>query len=381
MNPVFAALGPTIFETMSRRAHAVGAINLGQGFPDPDLPHGAPADVIAAAAAALTHGNNQYPPMLGIPELRHAIAGHYNAHQQLGIVPDDAIVTSGATEALAAAILALVSPGDEVVMFAPTYDAYRPLVERAGGIARLVRLTPPDWRITSAALAAVGSVRTRLVVLNSPLNPTGSVASAEELALLADFCVAHDAVAICDEVWEHLVFDSAHVPLMTLPGMRDRCVKIGSAGKIFSLTGWKVGWMIAPPSLATVLARAHQFLTFTTPPHLQAGVAHGLAKGVEWFATMTDGYRRSRDHLVAGLAARGYAVLPSPATWFVTVDLAASGIALDDVAWCDWAIDTIGIAAIPVSAFYGENPVTNVVRLCHAKAPVTLDAALDRLDR
>ena len=366
---------------MSRRAREAGAINLGQGFPDPGLPHGAPDDVIAVAADALVTGSNQYPPMLGLPELRAAIAAHYVTHQTLDLSLDEVIVTSGATEAIAATILALVSPGDEVVMFAPTYDAYRPLVERAGAVARLVRLTPPDWRMTAEALETVGSARTKLVILNAPLNPTGSVASREELALLADFCIAHDAYALCDEVWEHLVFDGVHVPLMTLPGMRARCVKIGSAGKIFSLTGWKVGWLCAAPSLAAVIARAHQFLTFTTPPNLQAGVAHGLGKDAGWFAAMTGGYRGSRDHLVAGLRARGYAVLPSPATWFVTVDLTASGIALDDTAWCDWAIDTIGVAAIPVSAFYDENPVTNVVRLCHAKAPATLDAALARLDR
>ena len=266
MNAVFASLGPTIFETMSRRAREADAINLGQGFPDPGLSHGAPDDVIAVAADALVTGSNQYPPMLGLPELRAAIAAHYVTHQVLDLSLDEVIVTSGATEAIAATILALVSPGDEVLMFAPTYDAYRPLVERAGGVARLVRLTPPDWRITAEALESVGSARTKLVILNAPLNPTGSVASRAELALLADFCIAHDAIAICDEVWEHLVFDGAHVPLMTLPGMRERCLRISSAGKTFNLTGWKVGWMCAAPPLAAVLAKAHQFLTFTTPP-------------------------------------------------------------------------------------------------------------------
>jgi aspartate/methionine/tyrosine aminotransferase len=376
MNPLYTALKPTIFATMSARARANGAINLGQGFPD----DGAPEDVIAAAAAALTGGSNQYPPMHGIPELRAAIAAHYAEHQALDLTPAEVIVTSGATEALAAAILATVSPGDEVVMFQPLYDAYKPLVERAGGVARLVRLEPPHWKITSAALEAAGSARTRAVIVNSPLNPSGAMLDARERKLLADFCVAHDAIAICDEVWEHLVFDGAvHVPLMAEPGMRERTIKIGSAGKIFALTGWKVGWMCAAPAIADVLAKAHQFLTFTTPPNLQAGVAYGLGKDRSYFDDMRARNQRSRDRLIAGLAGHGYTVLPCPATWFVTVDLTASGIAMSDSEWCDWAVDTIGVAGIPVSAFYETDPVTNVIRLCHAKSNATLDAALARL--
>ena len=378
MNPLYAALKPTIFATMSARARAMGAINLGQGFPD----DGAPQDVIDTAATALTCGSSQYPPMWGIPDLRRAIAAHYAEHQQMDLTADEVIVTSGATEALAAAILAVVSPGDEVVMFQPLYDAYKPLVERAGGVARLVRLVPPHWKITAEALEAAGSARTRAVIVNSPLNPSGAMLSAAERKLLADFCIAHDAIAICDEVWEHLTFDgNVHVPLMIEPGMRERTIKIGSAGKIFALTGWKVGWMCATPKIADVLAKAHQFLTFTTPPNLQSGVAYGLGKDRAYFDDMRARNQRSRDRLVGGLAAHGYAMLPCPATWFVTVDLTASGIAMDDVAWCDWAIDTIGVAGIPVSAFYESDPVTNVVRLCHAKTDATLDAALTRLAR
>lgn len=376
MNPLYTALKPTIFATMSARAKATGAINLGQGFPD----DGAPEDVIAVAAAALTNGSNQYPPMLGIPELRTAIASHYADHQKLDLLADEVIVTSGATEALAAAILATVSPGDEVVMFQPLYDAYKPLVERAGGVARLVRLEPPHWRITAEALGAVSSARTRVVIVNTPLNPSGAMLSAGERRLLADFCVAHDAIAICDEVWEHLVFDGAlHVPLMTESGMRDRTIKIGSAGKIFALTGWKVGWMCAAPPIADVLGKAHQFLTFTTPPNLQAGVAFGLGKVRGYFDDMRVRNQRSRDRLMAGLKGCGYAVLPCPATWFVTIDLTASGIAMLDAQWCEWAIENIGVAGIPVSAFYEVDAVTNVVRLCHAKTDATLDAALERL--
>lgn len=378
MNLLYAALKPTIFATMSARARETGAINLGQGFPD----DGAPQDVIDVAADALTAGSNQYPPMWGIPDLRAAIATHYATHQNLDLTPEEVIVTSGATEALAAAILAVVSPGDEVVMFQPLYDAYRPLVERAGGIARLVPLEPPHWTITAAALEAAGSPRTRAIIVNSPLNPSGAMLSAGERRLLCDFCISHDAIAICDEVWEHLTFDgNIHVPLMTEPGMRERTIKIGSAGKIFALTGWKVGWMCATPPIADVLAKAHQFLTFTTPPNLQAGVAYGLGKEPAYFDAMRARNQRSRDKLVTGLTDHGYAVLPCPATWFVTIDLTASGMAMSDTQWCNWAIDTIGVAGIPVSAFYESDPVTNVVRLCHAKTDATLDAALERLAR
>ena len=382
MNLIYANLAPTIFATMSARAAALGAINLGQGFPDEGLPHGAPADVVAEAARALTEQSNQYPPMAGLPVLREGVAAHYAVHQGLDLSPNEVTVTSGATEALAAAILALVTLGDEVVMFAPAYDAYRPLVERAGGVARMVRLEPPEWRITAEALEHAGSAKTELVILNSPLNPTGAVVGPAELALIADFCVAHDAVAICDEVWEHLVFDGRrHVSLMSLPSMRDRTVKIGSAGKIFSLTGWKVGWMCAASPLTEVLRKAHQFLTFTTPPNLQAAVSYGLGKDAGYFDAMRAGYQHSRDRLAAGLANLGYAVLPAPSTYFLTIDLAASGVAMGDVAFCERLVEQAGVAAIPVSAFYSAHPVTNVVRLCFAKHDATIDAALERMAR
>lgn len=376
MNPVYARMGTTIFEAMSARARATGAINLGQGFPEAQ----GPADIIDAAARALAEQSNQYPPMPGLPELRGAVADHYARSQGLDLSPDEVIVTSGATEGLAAALLALVSPGDEVILFQPVYDAYIPLVERAGGVVKLVRLSPPDWRITPEMLEAAWTPATRLLLLNSPLNPSASVAGPEELAAIAQFCVARNVTAICDEVWEEMVFDgAAHASLIAQPGMRDRTVKIGSAGKMFALTGWKVGWMCAAPVLARGLAKAHQFLTFTTPPALQWGAAHGLAKDRAWFDAERARFQRSRDRLAAGLRAGGYAVLPSAATWFVSIDLAASGIALDDVAFCDRIIDEAGVAAIPVSAFYAEDPVTHVVRLCFAKSDATLDTACDRL--
>ena len=376
MNPLYANMPTTIFEAMSARARETGAINLGQGFPDSN----GPPDVVEAAARALTERSNQYPPMSGIPELREAVADHYRRHQGLDLTPAEVIVTSGATEALAAAILALVSPGDEVVLFQPLYDAYLPLVRQAGGVPRLVRLTPPEWRITAEALDAAFTPRTRLVILNTPLNPTATIVSDAELALVAERVIAADAVLICDEVWEHLVLDGrAHRSPMTLPGMRGRTVKIGSAGKIFSLTGWKVGWMCAAPALAGPLARAHQFLTFTTPPNLQAAAAYGLGKDDSYFADMRAGYARSRDRLTDALTSAGWAVLPSQGTYFLSLDLAASGVALDDRSFCDRLVTEYGVAAIPVSAFYAEDPVTSIIRLCFAKGEDTLDAAADRL--
>lgn len=378
MNPVYARLGTTVFEAMSARARATGAVNLGQGFPDGK----GPLDVLQEAARALLGESNQYPPMAGIPALRQAVADHYAAHQGLDLDASEVIVTSGATEALAAAIFALVAPGDEVILFQPMYDAYLPLVERAGGVARFVRLEPPEWRITREALEHAASPRTRLILFNDPLNPTATVASAAERKLLADFCIERDLIAICDEVWEHVVFDGrTHASLMAEPEMRDRCVKIGSAGKIFSLTGWKVGWLCAAPALSGVIAKAHQFLTFTTPPNLQAAAAYGLGKDMAYFEGMRAGFARSRDRLSAGLEGLGYRVLPSAATYFLSIDLAASGIAMGDVAFCEWLVEQRGVAAIPVSAFYAQDAVTNVVRLCFAKVDETIDSALERMAR
>ena len=245
---------------------------------------------------------------------------------------------------------------------------------RAGRVPRLVRLTPPDWRITADALSAAFTPNTRLVVFNNPHNPTARAFDAEELALLARFCVDHDAIALSDEVWEHLLFDGrAHLPLGALPGMAERTVKIGSAGKIFSLTGWKVGWAVAAPELAAQVARAHQFMTFTTPPNLQAAAAYGLGKEDAYFADMRATFQAARDTLRAAVGAEGYKVLPAEGTYFLNVDLAASGIGVDDMTFCTRAVAECGVAAIPVSAFYAEAPVTNVVRLCFAKQPDTIE--------
>ena len=378
-NSIYKALPTTIFTVMSGLAREMGAINLGQGFPDEP----GPLAIRQAAADAVVNGNNQYPPMPGIPELREAVARHYASHQGLDLDwRTEVTVTSGATEALACAFLALIEPGDEVVLFQPLYDAYLPMVRRAGGVARLATLRPPHWRFDRAMLEEVFSERTRLVVLNNPLNPTATAFSSEDLSLLAEFCVRHDAVAVCDEVWEQVVFGNVvHRPLMAFPGMRERCVKIGSAGKMFALTGWKVGFLCAAPALTEVIAKAHQFLTFTTPPNLQSAVAWGLANSDEWFKAMPGDLAASRDRLTEGLRREGFAVLPCQATYFLNVDLAASGVPGDDMTFCMRAVKEAGVAAIPVSAFYEADAVASVVRLCFPKRNETLDEGVRRLAR
>jgi len=376
-NPIYDALPTTIFSVMSGLAKELGAINLGQGFPDAP----GPLAIRQKAAEAVLNGDNQYPPMPGLPVLREAVARHY-AHRQ-GLTLDwasEVTITSGATEALACAILALVSPGDEVVLFQPVYDAYAPMVRRAGGVPRLIRLEPPHWRFTRDDLAAAFNDRTALVILNNPLNPTATLCPEADLALLAEFCVRHDVVAVCDEVWEAVIFDGlTHHLLMAQPGMRDRCVKIGSAGKLFGLTGWKVGFVCAAPALTGVIAKAHQFLTFTTPPNLQTAVAWGLDNGDDWFRDMPADLQRSRDRLTAALRAEGFAVLDSQGTYFLNIDLPGSGIAVDDRTFCLRAVKETGVAAIPVSAFYETDPVTTIARLCFAKRDETLDEGAQRL--
>ena len=376
MNPLFANLPTTVFEVMSSLARETGAINLGQGFPDDP----GPEDVRRAAAEAVLGGYNQYPSMMGIPELRSAIAAHYRRWQGLDLDPmSEVMVTSGATEALAGAILGIVEPGDEVVLFEPMYDAYLPLVRLAGGVPKFVTLQPPHFRLTEEALARAFSPRTKAVVFNNPLNPTATIFPDEDLALLADFCRRHDAIAISDEVWEHVVFDGRrHRSVLDLEGMRERAVKIGSAGKIFSLTGWKVGFVCAAPAIMRVLAKSHQFLAFTTAPNLQAAVAYGLGKDDAYFEGMRQNFARSRDRFTAGLRTLGFDVIPSQGTYFVNVDIAPLGEA-DDVAFCRRLVTEHGVAAIPVSAFYAEGAVRNVVRFCFAKKDSTLDAGLERL--
>ena len=376
-NPVLADLPTTIFEEMSGLARQTGAVNLGQGFPDEP----GPLAIRQKAAEASISGNNQYPPMRGIPELRAAIASHYNRRQGLDLDWQKTItVTSGATEALASALLAFVEPGRAVVLFQPLYDAYAPLVRLAGGIPRFVTLTPPHWRLERAALEAVFDDDVALVVVNNPCNPTGRVMDAAELSLLAELCIRHDVIAVCDEVWEETVLDGrVHTPLIGLPGMAERAIKIGSAGKMFALTGWKVGWLAAAPVLTETLARAHQFLTFTTPPNLQAAITYGLEQPGDWFTAMPEALARGRDRLTASLRAAGFCVLDAEGTYFLNIDLQASGVAEGDRAFCLRVVREHGIAAIPVSALYEADAVTSIIRLCFAKADATLDEGVKRL--
>lgn len=377
MNQVFAGLPVTVFEAMSQLARDNNAINLGQGFPDAP----GPEDIRRAAADAVVDGYNQYPSMMGIPELRQAIATHYAHWHGLNLDPmTEVMVTSGGTEALTSSLLAVIEPGDEVVLFQPMYDSYLPIIRQAGGIPRLVRLQPPGWRLNEEILREVFNHKTKAVVFNNPLNPAAVVYPREDLELLARFCQEFDAIAICDEVWEHVVFDGReHIPLIAIPGMRERTLKIGSAGKIFGLTGWKIGFVCAAPPLLRVAAKVHQFLTFTTAPNLQVAVAYGLGKPDAFFYDMRSELARSRDRLTAGLTSLGFPVLPSQGTYFLTVDLSVLGLNETDEAFCRRIVTEHKVAAIPVSAFYEANAVTSVVRFCFSKNDATLDAALERL--
>jgi aspartate/methionine/tyrosine aminotransferase len=376
MNSVFADLPVTVFEATSLLARQMGAINLGQGFPDDP----GPEDVRRKAAEAVLDGPNQYPPMMGLPALREAVAAHYARWHGVTLDPEaEVMITSGATEAIAGALLALIEPGDEVVLLQPIYDAYLPLVLRAGAVPRFVRLAPPHWRIDEDALRAALGPRTKAVILNNPLNPSGTVYSRDDLQALSRALEGSDAWLIADEVWEHVVFDGrSHVSALAVDGLAHRTVKIGSAGKMFGMTGWKVGFVCAPPQVMRVLAKAHQFLTFTTPPNLQTAVAYGLGKDKGWFLDMRAGLQAKRDRFASGLLAAGLSPLPSGGTYFVNVDLAPLGVA-DDVAFCERLIREAGVAAIPVSAFYAEDKVTTVARFCFAKHDATLDEAARRL--
>lgn len=379
IHPVYAAMERTVFDRMSALAREHGAINLGQGFPDAP----GPEPVLEAAARALREKSNQYPPGAGLPELREAVCSYYARRQQLAFSPEQVTVTSGATEAIAAAVLALVQPGDEVILFQPAYDAYAPMVRRAGGVPVSVMLQPPHFRYDAQALERAVTPRTRVLMFNDPLNPAGTVAGEAELAALAQACRKHDLIAICDEVWEDVRFDGKpHRSLMALEGMAGRSVKIGSAGKIFGITGWKIGWMIAQGELATALTRAHQFLTYASAPPLQWAVAEGLTMPDAMLADQRAAWGASRARLKAGLESAGFTVLPNAATWFLCVDLAASGIALTDRQFSERAVTEAGVATVPVSALYeGEGRPEHIVRFCFTKPDAMLDEAVERLGK
>ena len=375
MNPLFEAMQLSIFETMSLAAVDHEAINLGQGFPD----FGWPDPLLAEAARLLVEGSNQYPPSRGSPALREAVCRFYAERQGLAFEPAQIVITSGATEAIAAILLACLQTGDEAVVVAPAYDAYAPLIRQAGARVREVALRPPLWRLTEEALAAAVGPKTRLMVINNPHNPTGRLLGEEELAAIVRVARAHDLLILSDEVWEEVLPPGAQ--FISLGGLApERVVKVGSAGKIFSLTGWKVGWLAAPPRLAEVIARAHQYLTFATPPNLQAAVAFGL-RHPEWLEEARLGFARARARLAAGLEAAGYVLLPSEATYFQCVDLKASGIMLRDRDFAELAVREAGVAVIPLSPFYEGDAETGLVRLCFAKHDTTIDAGVAAIAR
>jgi aspartate/methionine/tyrosine aminotransferase len=377
LNTLLSGTGTTIFTVMSALAVQHGAINLGQGFPDTE----GPADVVEAAVAALRDGRNQYAPLTGLVELREAVAAANQRFYGISIDPaSEVVVTSGATEAITASLMALLDPGDEVVLIEPVYDTYLPVVRMLGAVPRVVRLTPPKWELPRAELAAAFGPRTKAIVLNSPMNPNGKVFTAAELAFIGDLLQRHDAYAVCDEVYEHLTFDGwRHIPLMSLPGMRERCLRIGSAGKTFSLTGWKIGYVSADASLARLVAKAHQNLTFATAPNLQRAVAVGLAKDDAYFAGLADGLAAKRDRLAAGLATIGFGVLPTQGSYFITTDFTPLGFVGDDLAFCRHITEHAGVAAIPLSAFYETEGPRHYARFAFCKTEAVLDAAVSRL--
>jgi aspartate/methionine/tyrosine aminotransferase len=368
--------GTTVFEHMSGLARQHDAINLGQGFPD----FGWSDAVLAAGADAITTGYNQYPPMRGLPELRRAAADFYGRRQGLDLAPEQVIVTSGATEALAASIMAVAGAGDEVILFAPAYDAYAPLVQRAGARPVWVALRPPDWQASAETIAAAITPDTRAILLNTPHNPTGGMAGPAMLAAIVELARKHDLIIISDEVWEEVITgDAPHVSPFTLAP--ERTIKIGSAGKLLALTGWKVGWVVAEAALAERVAQVHQYLTFTTAPPLQTAVAAGLALPDDWFAAARVRFVTARDRLVTDLARHGWKLLPTQGSYFVMVDLAASGIKMGDRDFCEAAVIDPGIAAIPLSAFMPDGQQTPFIRLCFAKSDAILDEGAARLNR
>ncbi len=378
-NKILSSYGTTIFEVMSQLALEHDAINLGQGFPDGN----GPPDVVSAASDYLENGINQYPSMMGLPALRQSVAEVNMRFYNLAVDwKSEVLVTSGATEALAVCLFGLIEPGDKVLLIEPLYDSYMPIVRRAGGVPNTVRLNPPDWSIPFDDLERAFIDGAKLVLLNTPMNPCSKVFSRSELERIAALVVKYEAIAICDEVYEHLVYHGVeHIPLMTFPGMRTRAIRIGSAGKTFSLTGWKVGYITACPELMMSLSRTHQFLTFTTPPNLQAGAAFGLKKEAGYFVQLSNELQKRRDQLANGLSGVGMEVLKCEGTYFITADFRGTGFQGDDLQFCKNITEQARVAAVPVSAFYGGDDVKSYARFCFCKEEDTLMEAVNRLRR
>jgi N-succinyldiaminopimelate aminotransferase len=364
----------TIFTTMTALAEQTGAINLGQGFPDED----GPKIVIDAAVDALRSGHNQYAPLPGIPALRAAIAEHQRRHYGIELDPDTQVqVTFGATEALASALLALVQPGDEVAMLDPSYDSYAAVVRLAGGEPRPIPLNPPDWRVEPDAVDAVVSDRTRVLLVNSPHNPTGHVLDRGELRVLAEACRRHDVIALTDEVYEHLIYDGEHLPLATREGMAERTITVSSLGKTHSFTGWKIGWASGPPELVAAVRGVKQFLTFAGGTPLQHAAATALREAGEEAVQLATTLAKKRDLLADGLRAAGFDVLPTSGTYF----LSASRGTQDATELCQRLPLEAGVVAIPLSAFAAEpsDRVRSLVRFAFCKKREVLEDAVERL--
>lgn len=380
VNSILSSYGTTIFEVMSQLAKDHNAVNLGQGTPEGLEP----GDVIAEGARVMREGPHQYPPLMGIPELRQKIAAHDKAYWGLDVDwQSEVMVAAGATEALADVLFGLIEPGDEVVLFEPLYDSYMPIIRRAGGVPRLVRLTPPDWALPEDAVAAAFSDKTKLVLVNTPMNPCAKVFSRAELEFIGRLAVAHDAYVLCDEVYEHLVFDGGeHVPMMTLPGMRERTVRVGSFGKVFSITNWKVGYVVADAALMPAIAKTHQFITFTSPIAPQQAVAWGLEHRDDYVRGLAGMLEARRDHLAQGLREIGFKPLDARGTYFLTVDF--SPISPEtDIDFVQRLVTEVGVAAVPVSAFYvereGLKAPRHFIRFCFAKTDDAIEQALQKL--
>ena len=373
-----AGFGTTIFSEMTRLANEHGAINLAQGFPDFD----GPEFVKEAAIASIRAGQGQYERVSGIPEIHRALAAKYRRDRGLDYAPDtEIVVTAGATEAIFAAVQGLCDAGDEVVLFEPYYDSYKASVHMAGAVARVVTLATPDWSFDPAALAAAFGPRTRAIIVNTPHNPTGKVFSPDELETIARLCRERGVYCITDEVYEHLVYEGRHVPMASLPGMRERTITISSLSKTFSFTGWRIGWAMGPPELVSAVRSAHQFITFTAATPLQHGAAAGLATGTEYYAALNADYRGKRDYLAGELARIGFRVKPPQGTYFVCADFRPFGFD-DDVVFARHLTEKIGVAAIPPSVFY-DNPEhgKSYVRFAFCKRRETLEAAVARLEK
>ena len=366
----------TIFNEMSLLAVRTGSINLGQGFPDTD----GPPEVAEAAIAAIRAGHNQYPPGPGLPQLRQAVADHQRRCYGLEHDPDtDVVVTMGATEAIAAAVLGLCEPGDEVVTLEPYYDSYAATIAMAGAQRRVVTLRAPDFTLDPAALAAAVGPRTRLILLNSPHNPTGRVLSADELGAVARICIERDLLAVTDEVYEHLVYDGRHIPLATLPGMAERTVTISSHGKTFSFTGWKVGWACGPADLIAAVRTAKQYLSYSGATPFQHAAAVALGLPGTYYEELAEGLRQRRDLLCQGLRDAGLETFTPQGTYFATTDVASVG-AGDGVEFCFGLPERVGVVAVPMSVFYDDADAgRTLVRFAFCKRPEILAEAAARL--